>query len=286
MDVISDIDSARQAVREHQRNGRTVGLVPTMGALHEGHRSLIRASKSRCETTAVTIFVNPTQFGPGEDLDHYPRPIEDDLEACRAEGVDLVFTPTNEAMYPPGSHTTVHVAGLTDGLCGPHRPGHFDGVATVVTKLFNILPADQAFFGEKDYQQLVVIRAMARDLNLPIEIVACPTVREPDGLALSSRNAYLSPAERAQALSLSRSLFAARDQIAQGARDVTAIENGIRSSIRSAGPIKIEYVAIVDPETLAPLKTIDGPARICLAVRIGTCRLIDNIGVDGSSATG
>ncbi|MGB2985543.1 MAG: pantoate--beta-alanine ligase [Phycisphaerae bacterium] len=276
--VLTDIDSCRQAVQQAQGKGHTVGLVPTMGALHEGHLSLIRTARGRCDFVAVTIFVNPTQFGPNDDYEKYPTLLEADLAECKAVGVDLVFTPTVEAMYPPDSETTVHVGGVTEGLCGACRPGHFDGVATVVTKLFNILPADLAFFGEKDYQQLVMIRRMVCDLNIPIEIVACPTVREPDGLALSSRNAYLSEDERKQASSLNRALFAAADRIASGKRDTAEITSKIRKEISAAGPADIEYVDVVDVDTLEALSIIDRPARICLAVRIGSCRLIDNVG--------
>ena len=280
MNVFTDIDPCRQAVRAVQQAGGTVGLVPTMGALHEGHLSLIRAAKVRCTRVAVSIFVNPTQFGPAEDFAAYPRPLEADLAACERAGVDWVFTPTVETMYPSGAKTTVHVRGVTDVLCGPLRPGHFDGVATVVAKLFQILPADAAFFGEKDYQQLTVIRQMVRDLNIPVEIVGCPTLREPDGLAMSSRNAYLSPAQRRQAGSLSRALFAAVDRVRRGERNVAALVGGIREEILSAGPARIEYVDVVDADTLALLSIVDRPARICLAVRLGSCRLIDNVGVD------
>jgi len=280
LNVITDIPVCRTAVRNVQWAGGTVGLVPTMGALHEGHVSLIRAARSRCSAVAVTIFVNPTQFAPDEDFAAYPRPVEADLAACERAGVDLVFTPSVPAMYPPDAATTVHVARLTDGLCGPHRPGHFDGVATVVAKLFHVLPADYAFFGEKDYQQLVVIRRLVRDLNVPIEIVGCPTVREPDGLAMSSRNAYLSDVERRQATSLSRALFEARGRIQNGERDAAAIVREIRLTIQAAGPFRIEYIDIVDPDTLEPLSAVDRPVRICLAARLGSCRLIDNLGVD------
>ena len=281
MDVLNDIAVSRDAIRALQRNGRVVGLVPTMGALHEGHLSLIRAARTRCSAVAVTIFVNPTQFGPGEDYEAYPQTLDADLHACEAEGVDLVFAPGVTTMYPAGTQTTVHVSGLTEVLCGPCRPGHFDGVTTIVAKLFQILPADIAFFGEKDYQQLVVIRQMVRDLNMPIEIVACPTVREPDGLALSSRNAYLSGSERKAAPVLSRALFSAANRAGAGELDVAALVRGIREEILAAGPVSIEYVDIVDAETLTPLTTIDRPARICLAARIGSCRLIDNVPVDG-----
>lgn len=280
MNVYSTIDDSRQAVRDAQRQGKTVGLVPTMGALHEGHLSLIRASKQQCDITAVTIFVNPMQFGPDEDFDAYPRPMEDDLQACKNEGVDMVFTPDVETMYGSDSQTTIHVAGLTESLCGANRPGHFDGVTTVVAKLFNILPADKAFFGEKDYQQFVVIKKMVRDLNMPIEIVPCPILRDPDGLAMSSRNVYLTDAHRTQALSLSRSLFAAREQIATGQREVQTLTEAMRKEITSSGPVNIDYIEIVDADSLTPLTIVDRKARICLAVHIGSCRLIDNVGVD------
>ena len=280
MKVLAGIDETRAAVRDIQQRGGTVGLVPTIGALHEGHLSLIRAAGKRCTAVAVTIFVNPLQFGPQEDLDAYPRTTDTDLSACRELGVAIVFAPANETIYPPDAATIVEVSGITDVLCGPRRPGHFKGVTTVVAKLFGILPADAAFFGEKDYQQLVVIRQMARDLNVPMEIVGCPTIREADGLAMSSRNAYLSPHERKQATSLSQALFAAADQIAAGERRVHAVVERIRKTILDAGPANIEYVDIVDANTLEILEIIDRRARICLAVKIGPCRLIDNVGVD------
>ncbi len=280
MVVLKDIQECQEAVRAAQRAQGCVGLVPTMGALHEGHLSLIRAARERCAFVAVTIYVNPTQFEPGAHLEAYPRSFEADLAACEAAGVNLVFTPTNSAMYPEDARTNVHVAWLTEGLCGGHRPGHFDGVATIVTKLFNILPADLAFFGEKDYQQLVMIRRMVRDLNMRIEIVACPTVREPDGLAMSSRNAYLSPSERKRAAALSRALFGAVERVEAGQHDVAMIAAAVRAEIQAAGPADVEYVEVVDAGTLEPLRAIDRPARICLAVRIGSCRLIDNVGVE------
>ena len=277
--VLEDIEPCRQAVRAARGGGGSVGLVPTMGAFHEGHLSLIRAARQRCSYVAVTIFVNPTQFDPNGDYEKYPQTLDSDLAACKSAGVDLVFNPGVETIYPEGVQTTIHVNGVTTGLCGSRRPGHFDGVATVCTKLFNILPADLAFFGEKDYQQMVMIRRLVLDLSLPIEIVPCPTVREPDGLALSSRNAYLSAGERKQAACLSRALFAAADRIAAGERNASAIGTAIREDILAAGPVDIEYVDVVDESTLEDLKVIDRPARICLAVRIGSCRLIDNVGV-------
>lgn len=280
MDVFTEIEPCRGAVRDAQRNGLRVGLVPTMGALHEGHLSLIRAAREASQRVAVTNFVNPAQFGPNEDFTAYPRPLEDDLVACRSACVDWVFAPPVEIMYPPGAETNVHVRRLTDGLCGPCRPGHFDGVATVVAKLFSILPADTAFFGEKDFQQLMVIKRMVADLNLPIQIVACPTVREADGLAMSSRNAYLSATERRQAASLNRAMSAAVEHVRKGEQDSSAITRIVREAILSAGPATIEYVELVDADSLTPLQRIDRPARLCLAVRIGKTRLIDNVGVD------
>jgi len=280
MQVIQDLTTCRNEVMSYRRGGESVGLVPTMGALHEGHLSLIRAAKARCRKAAVTIFVNPTQFGPKEDFAAYPRPVEDDLAACRSAGVDLVFAPTMEAMYPGERLTAIHVAKMTDVLCGPFRPGHFDGVVTVVAKLFHILPADFAFFGEKDYQQLVVIRRMVRELDFPIEIIPCPTVREPSGLAMSSRNAYLSEEERRRAESLSRVLLTARDRVLGGERDAERLLALARTELRSSGVTDIEYVEIVDSASLEQLTTVDRPARMCLAVRIGRTRLIDNVALD------
>ncbi len=281
MELIHEIDPCRLAITNLRRKGKRVGLVPTMGALHTGHLSLVRTARDMCDAVAVSIFVNPTQFSPGEDYDAYPKTMESDLEACRLEGVDFVFSPSVIAMYPgDADQTSVHVAGITEGLCGASRPGHFDGVTTVVNKLFNIIPADVAYFGEKDYQQLMVIKRMVDDLNLPIEIVGCPIVREQDGLAMSSRNAYLSGQQREQALCLSRSLMAATEEIASGVVDIDGLCDGIREAILGAGPVEIDYVEIVDAFTLTPLREFDRPARICLAVRIGRCRLIDNVGVD------
>jgi pantoate--beta-alanine ligase len=284
--VVSEIEPCRRAVREAQSKGRIVGLVPTMGALHEGHMSLVHAASERCSSVAVTIFANPTQFGPNEDYDRYPKTPEKDLAVCESAGVDIVFAPSVETMYPGDDLTTVRVSRITETLCGPHRPGHFDGVTTVCAKLFNTLPADVAFFGEKDYQQLIVIRRMVQDLNIPLQVVGCPTVREPDGLALSSRNRLLSAEERKQAASLSRALFATADRIGEGEQDAAAVTDGIRGEILAAGPAKIDYVDVVDPITLKPVAVVNRPVRICLAVRIGSCRLIDNIGVDAPKKVG
>ena len=278
--MIQDIEACRGAMRKARQDGKTIGLVPTMGALHKGHVSLIDAARERCDFVVVTIFVNPTQFEPDADLDAYPTAPEADLDTCKSAGANMVFLPDVSVMYPDDRGTTVHVPDVTESLCGAHRPGHFDGVATIVAKLFNILPADAAFFGEKDYQQLVMIRRMVRDLNVPIEIVGCPTIREPDGLACSTRNAYLSEGERAQAACLSRALFEAGDRIRAGERDARSITTAVRDEILAAGPSEIEYVDVVDAMTLEVLETIDRPARLCLAVRIGSCRLIDNVAVE------
>jgi pantoate--beta-alanine ligase len=251
-----------------------------MGALHAGHRSLMSAARSRCDLLVVSIFVNPTQFSPGEDFEKYPRTLAADLEVCRREGVDVVFAPETAEMYPAGARTTVHVAGLTEPLCGRFRPGHFDGVATVVAKLFGIVAPDLAFFGEKDFQQLVIVRQMVRDLNMPVEIAGCPTVREADGLALSSRNTYLSPDERRQAASLYAAMTSAVAGARAGRHDCAALIEQMRRQILAAGPAAIDYISIVDPHDLSDLVTLDGPARICLAVRIGQTRLIDNLPLD------
>ncbi len=276
-----------QAVRDRllpaRRDGRSIGLVPTMGALHEGHFSLVRAARQRCDFVVVSIFVNPLQFAPGEDLDQYPRTLDADQAACRQLGVDLVFAPDSAEMYSEQARTTVAVAGLTEPLCGAMRPGHFQGVTTVVAKLFNIVCPDVAFFGEKDYQQLLVIRRMTADLNWPIAIVGCPTCREPDGLAVSSRNVYLTREQRQQATCLHAAMREAADAIAAGASDAARLIIGIRDRILAAGPAKIDYVSIVDPVTLETVPVIDRAVRICLAVHIGPCRLIDNMGVDAGT---
>ncbi len=284
--VLSSVSETRGAVRAMRAERRIVGFVPTMGALHAGHRALVAEARRRCDRVVVSIFVNPTQFGLGEDCDRYPSSTDADLNACRDDGVDLVFLPAVEDMYRPACVSTVRLTGLTEGLCGAHRPGHFDGVTTVVAKLFNIVPADVAFFGEKDYQQLKVIERMVRDLDIPTEIVACPTVREDDGLALSSRNTYLSASERRQAGSLSRAIRGAIAAYHSGEHDSERLIERMVSEIQSAGPVSIDYVSIVDAETLKPMTTVDRPGRICLAVRIGSCRLIDNMPVGASARCG
>lgn len=277
---LETIVEVRQELGPLRKSGRRIGLVPTMGAIHEGHRALMRRARQDCEVVIVSIFVNPTQFGPGEDFHSYPRPLEDDLEACEQEGVDFAFCPSVEEMYDPSASTTVHVAGLTEGLCGAHRPGHFDGVTTVVAKLFNIVQPDAAYFGRKDAQQAVVIGKMLRDLCWPIELVICPTVREPDGLAMSSRNAYLTADQRRQALSLSAALNEAASAILSGQREVPSLTAMMRRRIEAAGPCEIDYVEIVDALDLSPKTRAEGHCLLAVAVRIGPSRLIDNITVD------
>ncbi|PKN81863.1 MAG: pantoate--beta-alanine ligase [Chloroflexi bacterium HGW-Chloroflexi-9] len=256
----------------------TLGLVPTMGYLHEGHRSLMRRARAECDAVAVSIFVNPTQFGPNDDFDRYPRDEEHDLAICREEGVSLVLMPPVEEIYPEGATTTVSVGPLSTTLEGAARPGHFDGVTTVVSKLFAIVQPERAYFGQKDAQQLMVIRRMSRDLLLPLEVVGCPTVREPDGLALSSRNVYLSPEERAQALSLSRGLRRAEAAWADGVRDAEALRALVREEIEAQPLARIDYVSLAEQGSLAECA---GPATrdalLSLAVRFGKTRLIDNV---------
>jgi len=240
----------------------------------------MRAARAGCDLVVVSIFVNPAQFGPNEDYRAYPRPIEADLAACQAEAVDAVFCPAVEEMYPRGSATTVTVGGLTEGLCGAHRPGHFAGVTTVVAKLFNIVQPDVAYFGQKDAQQVVVIRRMARDLAWPIQIAICPTIRETDGLAMSSRNAYLTPPQRRQAASLYAVLSWAGEQIEAGQRDPQWLAAQMRNRLTAAGPCAIEYISVVDADDLSPKATVEGRCLLALAVRIGQARLIDNLVVD------
>ncbi len=280
MEVVTTIKQTRALVASARARGESVGFVPTMGALHVGHRSLIQASRQKCDLTVVSIFVNPTQFGPAEDFDSYPRVEEKDRTTCDQEGVDLLFMPPVKEVYPQPCLSTLRVRDLTSGLCGRFRSGHFDGVATVVLKLFNMVQPDQAFFGEKDYQQLRVIQQMVADLMVPVEIVACPTYREADGLALSSRNQYLTAGERVQAAVLHRAMGRAVDSVHGGSVRAEELLADMRQEITAAGPCIIEYIDIVDTQTLQDLDEVDRPARICLAVRIGACRLIDNIAVD------
>jgi pantoate--beta-alanine ligase len=275
---LSTIADVRAACDRARSEGRRVGLVPTMGFLHEGHRSLMRAARAETDFVVVTIFVNPLQFGADEDLDRYPRDLAGDLAQCDAEGIDVVFAPPASEMYPNGApRTTVHVDGLTEGLCGAARPTHFDGVTTVVTKLFAIVGPCAAFFGRKDAQQLAVIRRMAADLDLPVAVVGCPLVREPDGLARSSRNAYLSTAERAAALVLYRSLTAAADAVREGERDVTRLVDQVRATVAAEPLVELEYAEVRALDDLAPVAQIDGEVLLAVAARVGATRLIDNV---------
>jgi pantoate--beta-alanine ligase len=277
--IIRDPTKMQQWALAERRAGRTLGLVPTMGYLHRGHLSLMDTLRPRVDRLVVSIFVNPIQFGAGEDLDRYPRDWDGDLAACRNAGVDVVFAPEPAAVYPEGFQTTVRVSRLTAGLCGAQRPGHFDGVTTVVAKLFHLTLPHRACFGEKDYQQLAVVRRMVADLAFPVEIVSAPTIREDDGLAMSSRNAYLSPVEREAATSLSRGLFAARKQFHDGERRAAVLAETVRQTIRDhAGAVcTLEYLTVCDAHTLEEIVTIDGDAVIALAAKIGTTRLIDNV---------
>ena len=255
---------------------RPVGFVPTMGALHEGHLSLVRVARQRADTVVMSIFVNPLQFGPNEDLARYPRSEEEDLGAAEREKVDVVFMPSVEEMYPEGRSTTVHIDGITEVYEGAVRPGHFDGVATVVTKLFGIVQPDVAFFGQKDAQQLAVIRRVVEDLSIPIEVVACPTIREPDGLALSSRNVYLSDDERGRAASLWRALRAGWDLVETSG--VPSAEKQMRATLED-GLDSVDYAAVVDPDTFGP-PSPGGPYLLIVAGRLGETRLIDNLLVE------
>ncbi|MBM4025190.1 MAG: pantoate--beta-alanine ligase [Planctomycetes bacterium] len=281
MQVTTTITEIRAWVRQARAAGRTVGFVPTMGALHVGHTSLIDAAAERCDCVVVSIFVNPTQFGAGEDFARYPRPLENDLALCAEHGVDTVFAPSPAEMYPRENLTWVAVEKISEPLCGRFRPGHFRGVATVCTKLFNIVGPDLAFFGQKDAQQVAVIRRMVADLNLPLEIVVCPTVREPDGLAMSSRNQYLSPQERKEAPVIYRALQRSAELIRAGETDSAQIVGRMSEVLRQVPGLQIEYVSLVDADTLEDLPQICGRVLVAVAGRLGPTRLIDNIVVDG-----
>ncbi|HEY8489723.1 MAG TPA: pantoate--beta-alanine ligase [Dehalococcoidia bacterium] len=274
MRTVTSIQELREARRALPG---PVGFVPTMGYLHQGHLALVRRARAENASVAVSIFVNPTQFGPTEDFERYPRDPERDAALLREAGVDLLFMPPPAEMYPPGYDTWVDVGGVTARLEGAERPGHFRGVATVVTKLFNLVQPDRAYFGQKDAQQLVVIQKLTRDLNLPVEIVPCPTVREPDGLAMSSRNVYLTPEERREALALSRALREAERLFAAGERDAGVLRDRVRAVIAEGAPRgRIDYVSVADAETLAELEWVDRRALVSLAVRFPSARLIDN----------
>jgi pantoate--beta-alanine ligase len=274
--LITTVAQLREAIWVARRRGAKIGFVPTMGALHEGHLSLVRVAKAECEYTVVSIYVNPSQFGPQEDFSKYPRTLDADLTLLAGCGTDLVFAPSSDEVYPPGHQTWVEPGAVAEPLEGQCRPGHFRGVATVVLKLLNMVQPDAAYFGQKDYQQSVVIRRMVADLDMPVAIRVCPTVREPDGLAMSSRNRYLSPAARQRALVLWKSLELARKLVAEGQRDAKAIGSRMREVIELAPDAQIDYIALADPEMLLPVDTIAGPTVAALAVRIENTRLIDN----------
>lgn len=274
--VAESVEAVRSSVAIARQRGKSIGFVPTMGALHAGHVSLMERAKSECDTVVVSIFVNPTQFGPNEDFQKYPRPRERDLEICAAAGADVVFYPTVDIMYPRGYRTFVEVQGLSEILEGAIRPGHFRGVATVVTKLFLIVGADAAYFGQKDYQQQLVLHIMARELNIPTRVVTCPTLRDPDGLAMSSRNAYLSPKERQRGLCLSRALRKAVELTSAGERSLERIQQALREEIVSTEGVVLDYAIVVDADTLAELPTIVPKMVALVAARVGSTRLIDN----------
>lgn len=276
MQQLNTIDSVKEIIRSWKKNDSRIGLVPTMGYLHEGHESLMQAARRNSDKVVVSIFVNPLQFGPTEDLERYPRDLEHDLEVCERNHVDAVFCPDVSVMYPGDFYTSVEMKGLTEGLCGKSRPGHFTGVCTVVCKLFNIVEPDSAYFGQKDAQQLAVIRQMVSDLNIPVSIIGCPIVREPDGLAKSSRNTYLSPDERKAALSLSRALRLAEQAVERGERDRKHIVDGMENILKQEALVRPEYIEIVDSAHLRPLETLGGDVLFALAARVGNTRLIDN----------
>jgi len=280
MEIAETIKSVREKVKAARSRGKKIALVPTMGALHVGHVSLIERAVKDCDFVVVSIFVNPTQFCPGEDLQNYPRPLDADLEICKKAGVDVVFTPATEQMYGTANLTWVTVEKLTEPLCGRFRPGHFRGVTTVCAKLFNIVQPDIAYFGQKDGQQAIVIKKMVADLNMPLEIVVCPTVREPDGLAVSSRNQYLTQQQKKDAALIYQSLQECRKLIDDGITDTKSIIAEMREILSRAPAIKIEYVSILDAETLEQIAYIDRRVLAAVAVRIGQARLIDNIQVD------
>jgi pantoate--beta-alanine ligase len=283
--VTSDIGEVRRAVAAARARGAAIGCVPTMGALHAGHVSLLQRARNETGCVAATIFVNPTQFGPQEDLTRYPRPVDEDLKLCRDADVDLVFMPDTAAIYPNGFATWVEVAGLSDILEGASRPGHFRGVATVVLKLLNIVQPDRAYFGAKDYQQQTLIRRMVRDLNLPVEVVICPTIRDQDGLALSSRNAYLSKVERKSASALFESLQLAARRLREGERDMAAVTQAMRDHLNSRPGVVTDYAVMADVDTLELLAEPRPRMVALVAARVGTTRLIDNLIIELSPSS-
>ena len=284
MITVTRVHELRTACDDARALGRRVALVPTMGYFHTGHRSLMRNARVENDFVVVSLFVNPLQFGPSEDLDAYPRDLAGDAAVAETEGVDLLFTPSADEMYPQAPRTTVHVEGLTAGLCGKARPTHFDGVTTVVAKLFSMVGPCRAYFGRKDAQQLAVVRRMAADLDLPVVVVGCPLVREPDGVAMSSRNAYLDADERRAASVLSRSLQEAARAITDGERDADAVHRLIAGLVATEPKVKLEYAEVVDAAVLEPITEIDGDVLIAVAAQVGRARLIDNMTVSIGSA--
>ncbi|HUV64445.1 MAG TPA: pantoate--beta-alanine ligase [Sedimentisphaerales bacterium] len=280
MEAATTVESIRDMVKAARRRGKRIGLVPTMGALHVGHVSLIEEAGNDCDFVVVSIFVNPTQFGPGEDFEKYPRPLEADLEICRKAGVNVVFAPAPAVMYPDENLTWVTVEKLPEPLCGRSRPRHFRGVTTVCAKLFNIVGPDVAYFGQKDAQQAIAIKRMARDLNMPLEVVVCPTVREPNGLAVSSRNQYLSKQQKEDATAIFHSLEVCRKMIETGTTETQQIVARMREVLQQVPSMEIEYISVVNAETLETVERTAGKTLVAVAVRLGPARLIDNILVD------
>jgi pantoate--beta-alanine ligase len=283
--ICTTINEMRTESRTVRRAGKRLGFVPTMGALHEGHLSLVRAARASCDVVAASIFVNPTQFGPNEDLAKYPRSFDRDRELLEREGVELLFAPSVQEMYPAGAVTWVTVESLSDKLDGRSRPGHFRGVSTVVAKLFHVVEADAAFFGQKDAAQVAIIRRMVRDLNLSVEIVVCPIVREPDGLAMSSRNTYLDPEQRKRALVLHRSLQRIQKLAESGERTAAKLVAAGREEFAQVPSVRLDYLELVHPDTLDPVKDVSGGALAAVAAFVGSTRLIDNLLLPGKSGS-
>ena len=276
MQIINTVAAMQSFCRELRMRGDVVGFVPTMGALHEGHLSLVLRAKAECDVVTASIFVNPLQFAPGEDLARYPRTFEEDCKLLEAEGVEALFAPDAAEMYPDGAVTTVTVAGIEDRLDGASRPGHFAGVATIVAKLFNVVRPDRAYFGQKDAAQLAVIRQMVRDLNFSVELVGCPIVRDADGLALSSRNRYLSATERQQALVLHAALLRMKQMIAEGERDSATLIRGGMEAFQSVTGVRLDYLSVADASTLLPVRSVHSGTLVAIAAYVGNTRLIDN----------
>jgi pantoate--beta-alanine ligase len=285
--LIRDRDDIRRYVRMLRKNRFSIGFVPTMGALHDGHRSLMRRSFKENDRSIVSVYVNPLQFGPSEDFELYPRDLEKDLAACRAEKIDVVFAPSVAQLNPPGRTTSICVAGVSEDYEGEERPGHFDGVATIVATLFNLVQPDRAYFGQKDYQQTVVVRRMVKDLGFPLDVVVCPTTRDPDGLAMSSRNVYLSAEDRAEALRLPNALQRAERHVLEGETDCSRLRKVMRAAMKSKrDDVVVDYADVVHPETLVPVGRIDGHAVLLAVLRVGKTRLLDNriVAPPGSAA--